>query len=151
MNDSAELDIMDPKLNRNVGTYAAVLAGSSALNPILNVLTQGHHSHRTKLVAPVVIVMVAIAIGRILFVRCKRCRIVVTPTWLIVINPFRIHEIKREDVLGYRHQWRSKRNVTRVCIRGRWRALWLVGLPANRVDGLIDHLEIPYTVWKPKS
>jgi hypothetical protein len=151
VNDSAELDIKDPKLNRNVGVFAAVLVGSSAVNAVRSMLVEGHNSFRTKLVSSVMIMLVAIAIGRIAYVQSKRCRIIVTPAWLVVINPFRIHEIRREDVLGYRHRWLSKRTVTHVYMRGRWRALWLVGLPAGRVDELINHLEIPYTIWKPKS
>jgi hypothetical protein len=146
MDNSAELKIRDEKFNRQrAGLGALVLLAGIPTNA-WKLATEGHHiSLTTRLMMAGGYVVFAAVLARVWFVRCQRCRLLVWPTTFVVVNPFRKYELARSDLLGYRHRWMTKRAITHIYVRGRWRGLWLVGLPAARVDELVDLLDIPYT------
>jgi hypothetical protein len=151
MDNSAELKIRDEDFNRRQGSWLAFLCGVASFNVVLKAFNSGHNSTATRVLLAAAAILVGAIAGRAFYVRCRRCRLLVWPTTLVVVNPFRDYEFARSDVLGYRHKWRSKRTITYVYVRGRWRALWLVGLPADGVDELVGLLDVPYTRWRPAT
>jgi hypothetical protein len=150
MNNSAELKIRDDKVNRQRGGMGVLVLLSGIPANAWRLATEGHHvSLTTRLLMAGSYVIFAVVLARVWYVRCRRCRLLVWPTTFVVVNPFRKYDLARSDLLGYRHRWLTKRTITHIYVKGRWRGLWLVGLPANRVDELIFLLDIPYTKVRP--
>jgi hypothetical protein len=130
MNNSAELKICDERFNRQSGGMGVlVLLGGMPVNAWNMAAHQDSLTTRLLMAGSYVIVVVILA--RVWYVRCRRCRLFVWPTTLVVVNPFRKYDLARSDLLGYRHRWLSKRGITHIYVKGRWRGLWLVGLPAQ--------------------
>jgi hypothetical protein len=143
MDNSAELRIRDEgfnKLNARLGAFVVLCSvPTNAWN------IAGRHSSLASLLIIGGYVIFAALLARAWYVRCQRCRLLVWPTTFVVVNPFRKYELARSDLLGYRHRWLTKRTITYVYVKDRRRGLWLVGLPADRVDELVDLLDIPYS------